>query len=384
MLRLGFYTAGQRGVGRGFTLVELLVVITIIGILIALLLPAVQAAREAARQAQCQNNLKQLSLGCLTHESITKRFPTGGWGCSWTGDPDLGNDQRQPGGWIYNILPYIEQAALHDMGVGLPLTSAAKYAANMQRVSTPLWVLYCPTRRKVLAYPWGPGLAGGQSIVNAGGEPTAVGRSDYTANGGDTCQSLYCGNPAPPAWASAYPNLDAGPASYEDGGVVGAHQPSATQLANARITFATMATWMTGVAYRGSRIRMSDITDGASSTYLAGEKKLYPDYYTTGQDGGDNEAAFVGDDNDTLRYTGYTTGTPNAPVPCGPERTCDPPNVDIPGYYDQWGFGAAHLEGWMMAFCDGSVHLLSYSINPETHRRLSNRKDGLTIDAKQF
>ena len=109
-----------RAFRSAFTLVELLVVITIIGILIALLLPAVQAAREAARIAQCQNNIKQLALGCLDHESATKRFPTGGWGFAWTGDPDRGTDWRQPGGWIYNVLPYIEQQALHDLGSGTP------------------------------------------------------------------------------------------------------------------------------------------------------------------------------------------------------------------------------------------------------------------------
>src|SRR5271169_4167733 len=111
----------------GFTLVELLVVITIIGILIALLLPAVQAAREAARQVQCRNNLKQLALGCLQHENLTKRLPSGGWGYAWAGDADRGNDLRQPGGWIYNILPYIEQQPLHDLGIMLPGTAAQKY-----------------------------------------------------------------------------------------------------------------------------------------------------------------------------------------------------------------------------------------------------------------
>ncbi len=148
---------------RGFTLVELLVVITIIGILIALLLPAVQAAREAARRVQCSNNLKQLALGCIGHENATGRFPTDGWGWGWTGDADRGNDWRQPGGWLYNILPYIEQQPLHDMGLGIsPWNDPAKKDLHRQRMAGPLNTFYCPSRRAANAYPytdWDPANA---------------------------------------------------------------------------------------------------------------------------------------------------------------------------------------------------------------------------------
>ena len=106
----------QPQIVKGFTLVELLVVIAIIGILVALLLPAIQAAREAARRSQCQNNLKQLALGCLQHHDTFGMLPSGGWSWHWTGDPDMGFGREQPGSWLYHILPFIEEDDLHAAG----------------------------------------------------------------------------------------------------------------------------------------------------------------------------------------------------------------------------------------------------------------------------
>lgn len=98
-LRLGVY---------GFTLVELLVVITIIGILIALLLPAVQAAREAARRAQCLNNLKQIGLALHMHHEQKGSFPPG-WLWPQSNNGQTGGAEAT---WITHLLPYLEQTAL--------------------------------------------------------------------------------------------------------------------------------------------------------------------------------------------------------------------------------------------------------------------------------
>ena len=183
----------------GFTLVELLVVITIIGILIALLLPAVQAAREAARKMQCCNNLKQLALACLGHENLTGRFPTDGWGYGWTGDADRGTDWRQPGGWIFNVLPFIDQQVLHDQGTGMgSWDDQNRKTANTQRLVTPVGGLYCPTRRSPLVYPtW-------LTLANANAALLVV-KSDYAINGGDYYTQPY--------WSPSYGDSATGPAN---------------------------------------------------------------------------------------------------------------------------------------------------------------------------
>ncbi|MBN1591029.1 MAG: DUF1559 domain-containing protein, partial [Pirellulales bacterium] len=128
-----------------FTLVELLVVIAIIGILIALLLPAVQMAREAARRATCSNHLKQLGLAALAHESAHGYYPTGGWGWKWIGDPDRGFGLSQPGGWLYNILPYLEANELHERGAGQPSTTKGVSLRLLLKERVDLY--NCPSRR---------------------------------------------------------------------------------------------------------------------------------------------------------------------------------------------------------------------------------------------
>ena len=158
---------------QAFTVVELLVVIAIIGALVALLLPAIEMARESSRRSACANNLRQIAIAVRLHEQAHQTFPTGGWN-GYLGDPNAGYGPKQPGGWIYNVLSFIEQDNLRQIGKGL--SGAPKEQAMVALMQTPIDVFYCPSRRLSRAYPYT-----GSELKNAK-PPKEVAKTDYAIN----------------------------------------------------------------------------------------------------------------------------------------------------------------------------------------------------------
>jgi prepilin-type N-terminal cleavage/methylation domain-containing protein len=323
----------------GFTLVELLVVITIIAILIALLLPAVQMAREAARRTQCVNHLKQMALAAHSHVEARGVFPTGGtvpWALiedySTSGQP-WGPD-RQGLGWAFQVLPYIE------------LESAYKLCVQTTLEQAPVSTFFCPTRRPVTRAPGTLRILGDYAGVT-GGDPPSITRDDP-----GTLSAIF--------WGDDGNHFRVGARKKYHGVIVRTNwdiqaSPPAQVFSTSPITFA-------------------DITDGASNTAMLGEKRLHPSNYESG-DWHDDRGWTDGWDPDTIRSACYPTG-----------QDSDDNAVGIGGQQMDIGYclGSAHTGAFNCAFADASVHAISYTIDRNVLAYLGNREDGHPIDGSNF
>jgi prepilin-type processing-associated H-X9-DG protein/prepilin-type N-terminal cleavage/methylation domain-containing protein len=323
-----------------FTLVELLVVITIIGILIALLLPAVQAAREAARRMQCQNNLKQVGLALLNYEAASQTFPpgglalSGGCGTSW---------------WV-RIMPYVEGANIADrydygkggwLGSGTTNTVAIAMLQNQQ-----FPYMYCPSStlpRKVLS--------------------ADIGQAGQTANLQGTTYA----------------------------GISGAADGQTTNIYSAKDVAAFQANgWIStgGVLIEHRAVSIAEITDGTSNTIVVGEQS-------------DSLSPVVNASSDVPCDTGDCRSDCGHGFPMGPaagdNRTFNLTCVLHPiNYKSTSGYGvgkncgpntpiqSAHPGGANVALADGSVQLLSASLHTGVLLNLATRNDNKVISGAAF
>ena len=348
---------------RGFTLVELLVVISIIGVLIALLLPAVQTAREAARRMSCGNNLKQMGLAIQNYHTARQRLPAGylsfptsdGSGPAEARIDPLTWDAAPGWGWGAQLLPYLEQG------------NVAQIIDEAQPIWTPDYaniinnnfaVFLCPSASgepepfAIRDEPGDPILIGGREIV--------VGRSHYVASHGQESCWGECG-------------------ASTTGEIFTNIYNSTTETV---VIDGDVSRVADGPFYRNSRTRMRDISDGTTNTIFLGEHSsalsektwvgvvpgafTHPNFFSP-ENGPDAAATLTlvhaGPSGGELDITGFPIIHP----------------INFPTFHVGQMY-SEHPSGGQVGFGDGSVRFISEDVDLILFAELSSIAEGELIE----
>jgi prepilin-type N-terminal cleavage/methylation domain-containing protein/prepilin-type processing-associated H-X9-DG protein len=309
---------------RAFTLVELLVVIAIIGLLIALLLPAVQSARESARRSTCQNNLKNLALGVLSHHQSFRFFPRNFDG--WAGAPKAVPSKENGSSWIVSTLPFIDEQPLYNQfkssgaltGQFNPYNSVNAAGQQGIALNTPIVRDLMKTALAILRCPSDPSSAQPSDKFSEW-TGVMVTSTNYKGCAGDS-------------W-------------------LGGMWPHADRSAD----YWTIP--QKGIFFRTSYltpVKMSQITDGTSKTFLIGED--VPDYNL-------HSVAF---------YSNGSWLSTDAPLNYLPK----PPTPDQ--WENVFGFRSLHPGGAHFAFADGHADFFSEMIDINLYQNLATKAGGET------
>ena len=313
---------------KAFTLVELLVVITIIGVLAALLLPAVQVARDAARRSSCANNLQQIGVAMLAFESANKGLPPRRYGPVWTPPaPSFGYC-----GWGAVILPFLDLKNIQRL---YSYQNNFYDPANAQAIAVPISVYSCPATQP------------SRSMTVCDPTQTITG----TGIAGD-----YFGANGVHAWW--FPD-------------------SATNTAYSKNT----ETAMEDNAFRA----LAEITDGLSCTLLITEQAGRPGWYIKGA----KQLTTTTTPNNattTINGTQYSQSNPSwwgcwASYQCFSVWTYSDDGVTEGGnntinMNNSQGIYSFHRGGANAVFCDSAVHFLGTGLSPSVLGAIITARSG--------
>jgi prepilin-type N-terminal cleavage/methylation domain-containing protein len=391
----------KMGRRRGFTLVELLVVIAVIGVLVGLLLPAVQAARESARRAQCLNQIKQISLALLQYDEQNKVLPPGtimSPGAYYTASPLSADPWAQatstagtPAGaglhatsWMLRILPFIEMGTLYDKW-----SFSTNVEGNQTTAAYDVKAFYCPTRRSSVR----PGqddsmFKKSDGTYMYGGTIIYAGGSDYGGCAGRvvgwSAADVTVGSSTLPG--ADHPFVDASIPTAAVGSV--AATPTSDPLfksfyqncgSNPIPIEKDSASRRMGIFFRPNiGTTLAAIRDGQSNTLMVGElqriTQVTPIPGKTTPIGPSHDGWAVGSDSVL-----FSTAVANPPA-----TTDTPPKYGpLMNNGDFRSPGSDHISGANFGLADGSMKFLSNSIDPDILALLGSMVDTIPVQAPE-